>query len=407
MEWFLPNAPAAKVPDRLEVNVEVVRRRAKGVRDHSFFALPNSLQRQSHVRRQLEPAAPAERRPFRLLETAPRTALPLRELVDLLSGHHRYPSLSHVRANKKRPGVHPAFLAAHIVVRAIIAESRLQPVTFETSSRLLIDALAAERGLILVLTGAGISLASGIPTFRGTDEGAVWSRDVTELGTYGYFRRDPVDSWRWYRQRFLTVLQAKPNAAHFALAKLERWQRDRGGRFLLVSQNIDTLHEQAGAVEYAKVHGSADRARCSSRRCALGSTDTVAVTDLDFAEFEREPRLEAIPRCPRCDALMRPHVLWFDELYTSHIDYRWPAVTRACDSMSLVLAVGTSFSVGVTDRIALMADERRVPMFIVDPSADPAPAYLDAVHVREKAEELLPIVVETLIRRGAPQGGKR
>ena len=155
--------------------------------------------------------------------------------------------------------------------------------TLGTTSRLLIDAVRDERGLILVLTGAGISLASGIPTFRGSDEGAVWTRDVTELGTYRYFQRDPVGSWRWYLQRFAAALQAKPNAAHFALSELERWHAGRGGTFLLVTQNIDTLHEQAGSLDFVKVHGSADRARCSSPRCPLGSTATIALADLDFS----------------------------------------------------------------------------------------------------------------------------
>ncbi len=268
------------------------------------------------------------------------------------------------------------------------------------SSRLLIDALAAERGLVLVLTGAGVSLASGIPTFRGTDEGAVWTRDVTELGTYRFFRRAPVRSWQWYRQRFRTALGAKPNAAHFAIAQLERWHRGRGGQFLLVTQNLDTLHEQAGSVEVVKVHGSADRARCSSTKCPSGSMETVAVADLDFAAFEREPRVEAIPRCPRCHSLLRPHILWFDERYSGHVDYRWSTVIQACDRIGLVLAVGTSFSVGVTELVGLAASKRRAPMFIVDPSAASGLPDLRAVHLREKAEELLPLVAETLMGGG-------
>lgn len=270
---------------------------------------------------------------------------------------------------------------------------------------MLIDAIAGEQGLILVLTGAGISVASGIPSFRGTDDGAVWARDITEMATYRFFRRDPVRSWQWYRQRFLTVLQAKPNAAHFALEELGRWHRERGGQFLLVTQNIDTLHEQAGSVGFAKVHGSADRARCSSRRCRSGSAETVAVAELDFSAFEREPRLEAIPRCPQCHSLMRPHVLWFDELYTDHVDYRWSTITKACDRMDLVLAVGTSFSVGVTERIGSSAERRRVPMFIVDPSVAGATADFHAVHVQERAEDLLPVVAATLMGARRPEGG--
>jgi NAD-dependent deacetylase len=280
-------------------------------------------------------------------------------------------------------------------------------VTLTDSSRALTDAIVAERGLMLVLTGAGISLASGIPTFRGTDDGAVWARDVTEQATHRYFMRDPVGSWQRYRQRFLTTLRAKPNAAHFALADLERWHRDRGGSFLLVTQNIDTLHEQAGSVEFAKVHGSANRARCSSSQCRSGSQETVAVADLDFSAFEQEPRLEAIPRCLRCHSLMRPHILWFDEVYTGHADYRWSTVTKACKHMDLVLAVGTSFSVGVTDWIELAARRREVPMFVVDPRVALASAGLRAVHLREKAEELLPVVVEALTGSGGVDGGGR
>src|SRR5262249_14007269 len=127
----------------------------------------------------------------------------------------------------------------------------------KTGVNTLVDSIAAEKGLILVLTGAGISLASGIPTFRGTDTAAVWASDVMELGTYAYFLRNPVKSWEWYRKRFAIAAGAKPNAAHFALAELEKWQAARSGKFLLVTQNIDNLHEMAGSRELVKVHGSA------------------------------------------------------------------------------------------------------------------------------------------------------
>ena len=113
--------------------------------------------------------------------------------------------------------------------------------------------------LLLVITGAGISLASGIPTFRGSDKGAVWAKDVTELGTYRYFRQDPVGSWSWYLRRFDAVQGARPNPAHKALTAIEEWQLARGGEFRLITQNIDTLHEAAGSVNLIKVHGTADR----------------------------------------------------------------------------------------------------------------------------------------------------
>src|SRR5438045_1769607 len=97
------------------------------------------------------------------------------------------------------------------------------PADLDTLAAPLVDALCsrAARGL-LVVTGAGVSVASGIPTFRGSDPGAVWKRDVIELGTRRYFEEDPAGSWRWYMERFDHALDAQPNAAHAALVALER-----------------------------------------------------------------------------------------------------------------------------------------------------------------------------------------
>ena len=91
----------------------------------------------------------------------------------------------------------------------------------------------------------------------------MWKRDVTELGTNRYFAEDPAGSWSWYTSRFDIVLEKQPNPAHHALAAIERWHVARGGRFLLVTQNVDPLHERAGSEWLVKVHGSADRVRCS------------------------------------------------------------------------------------------------------------------------------------------------
>src|SRR5437868_4107052 len=84
---------------------------------------------------------------------------------------------------------------------------------------------------LLVVTGAGVSLASGIPTFRGADPGATWANEVVEKGTWRYFQQDPVGSWQFYLARFDRAAGARPNAAHHALAALERWHLGRGGRF--------------------------------------------------------------------------------------------------------------------------------------------------------------------------------
>jgi NAD-dependent deacetylase len=271
--------------------------------------------------------------------------------------------------------------------------------TLETAAESLADAIAAQQGLLFVLTGAGVSVASGIPTFRGSDPGAVWANNVVELGTHDFFRRDPVRSWQWYRERFAAAAGARPNDAHRALAALEHWQVERGATFLLVTQNIDTLHEQAGSSALVKVHGSADRARCSRASCAGASRRTEPIANLDFDPFERRPGRETIPRCRECGSLMRPHVLWFDELYTGHQDYQWSRVMEAAERMRLALIVGTSMSVGVTDFIQSSAEARQVPTFMVDPGGASRAAGSHVMRMPHKAEELLPLVCGRLMDR--------
>jgi NAD-dependent deacetylase len=244
-------------------------------------------------------------------------------------------------------------------------------------------------GFLLVVTGAGVSLASGIPTFRGTDPGAVWTRDVTELGTFAYFEEDPVGSWRWYLSRFDRVFDARPNAAHAALAALERWQASRGGRFLLVTQNVDTLHEQAGSKDLVKVHGSADRVRCSRDGCRNGApSGSLPRSGFDLAAFRSDPCPKRLPVCPDCGAVMRQHVLWFDEYYHSHDDYQYRRVVRASEEADRVLFVGTSFSVGVTDMLVRAARYGGASALLVDPGDGAVPPGVH--HLRAKAEEALP-----------------
>ena len=251
---------------------------------------------------------------------------------------------------------------------------------------------------LLVVTGAGISLASGIPTFRGSDPGAVWKRDITELGTFRYFREDPVGSWEWYLERFNAVLGKKPNPAHHAVAALERWHRARGGSFLLVTQNIDTLHDEAGSEHMVKVHGTADRVRCPRQGCRLGSpSGSLPRSEIaeETAAFLAEPSLDTVPRCPECGDILRQHVLWFDEYYGEHSDYQWERVQQSATRMHLALFIGTSFAVGVTELFLQNVLFNKIPAFSVDPSGA-KPQYPGVEVLAEKAEELLPAVCAEL-----------
>lgn len=271
-------------------------------------------------------------------------------------------------------------------------------------SRIVADALRkADRGLILVVTGAGVSAASGLPLFRGTDPDAIWNRDVTEIGTVRYFERDPVGWWQWFRRSFEGLLEARPNPAHHALAALERWQAGRGGDFLLVTQNVDTLHEQAGSERLVKVHGTADRVRCARNGCRLGApSGSFPAAEADFSRFEESPERQHLPRCPECGALVRAHALLFDEIYDEHFDYKFSEVRRAAERMALALFVGTSFSVGVTELILREALGWRLPVISIDPGAAGPPAR-GVVVIREPAEVLLPAVCRELgVELGSP-----
>lgn len=261
--------------------------------------------------------------------------------------------------------------------------------------------IALRRGPLLVCTGAGVSLASGIPTFRGADPGAVWTADVTTMGTRRFFEQDPVQSWRWYLGRFDGLEGKQPSAAHTAIAELEGWKRegDRLRNFILVTQNIDGLHLVAGSRSVVEVHGSARHVRCSRVGCENAAPlGLLERADAGLDRFRLAPSEETLPRCPACAGILRPHVLWFDEFYTEHARYQFPAVLGAAAQATFLLFAGTSFSVGLTDTLLRTARERGVPAWSIDPSAASAPYGVEVVP--EAAEVALPELVRLL--QGAP-----
>ena len=276
------------------------------------------------------------------------------------------------------------------------------PSLAELAERLAGRLRAARRGELLVVTGAGVSVASGLATFRGDEPDAVWRVDDVSMATVETFHRDPVGQWRWYLDRFDTALGAEPNAAHRALAALERWQAATGG-FLLVTQNVDTLHERAGSQRLVKVHGTADRFRCSREGCRLGApAGSLPREEVDLAPFRAEPSLATLPACPECGAPLRAHALFFDEYYAGHRDFQWERVTDAAERADLVVTAGTSHAVGVTELVLRAALARRVPVVVVDPARRPLPRGVERLPAT--AEQLLPAACEIL--GVAPEGGR-
>ncbi len=248
---------------------------------------------------------------------------------------------------------------------------------------------------VVVVTGAGVSVASGIPTFRGTDPASVWSAHLTELGTRSYFERDPVGSWKFSLALFASVRSAAPNPAHDALAAWQRWHEARGRKFQLVTQNIDSLHEAAGSRDVIKVHGSADRLRCARDGCEHGAPRG----SLDAKAFSLEPFLARpeharLPRCPACATVVRPHVLWFDERYDEHESYAIDRVLGCAKDARLVVFAGTSFSVGVTDLVLDRALHGGATIFSIDPSG--ASPHRRVRVLAERADVVLPALYRAL-----------
>jgi len=240
------------------------------------------------------------------------------------------------------------------------------------SSRLarLAERLRTARRISL-LTGAGISAASGVPTFRGED--GLWrNHRPEELATAAAFARNPELLWEWYGWRRQTIAGCAPNAAHDVLA---RWSQG-GERTTVVTQNVDDLHLKAGTERLVRLHGSIWELSCS-RGCLAGRT---AWRD------ERVP-LPGLPRCPHCQALARPAVVWFGEMLAD-ADLRAAVQATLCD---VFVTVGTS-SV-VYPAAGLVEQARHHGAFTVEINAEatPATAVVDlAIHA--PAEVVLPEV---------------
>jgi NAD-dependent deacetylase len=233
---------------------------------------------------------------------------------------------------------------------------------------------------ILVITGAGVSAESGIPTFRGKD--GYWRNlDPAKLATPEAFARDPKLVWQWYRERRQRVSNARPNAGHEAIAKLA----EKADEFLLVTQNVDDLHSRAGLANEAmvQIHGNIFVTRCS--RC-----------DFTRRDYEHEQEQEdVVPGCPECDALMRPGVVWFGEqLPRNQVQRVENYLDRgACD---LVIVVGTTATFGYIVDWALRARCDRGELIEVNPGETPISQFATQL-VREPAAIALPRIVDAIV----------
>jgi NAD-dependent deacetylase len=190
------------------------------------------------------------------------------------------------------------------------------------------SAMLAGARAVAVLTGAGISAESGVPTFRGS--GGLWRQFRPEdLATPAAFQRDPALVWEWYRWRRVRIAEALPNAGHDWLVELER----RTPSFTLITQNVDGLHSRAGSQRVIELHGNIFRTVCA-QKCGAWVDESPWAVDSVSAAADVAP----VPRC-ECGALMRPGVVWFGESLSDR------AILEAVDASEhadVMLVIGTS-----------------------------------------------------------------
>lgn len=227
---------------------------------------------------------------------------------------------------------------------------------------------------VAVITGAGVSAESGIPTFRGAN--GMWNNfNIQDLATPQAFRRNPKMVWEWYFWRMKEYGNAQPNPAHDTIAEMERHYP----RFLLITQNVDTLHSKAGSVNVLEIHGNIHKARCTKCRTVFDNT---------YTELP-----ENLVTCPQCGALARPHIVWFGESYDMTL------MNQAIDFLSktdVVIVVGTSGMVATPVHLTQAAIGYGAYAIDINPEVS---EVSDAVHchIREKAGIALPALWKDVI----------
>ena len=231
---------------------------------------------------------------------------------------------------------------------------------------------------VFVLTGAGVSAESGLPTFRGAD--GLWRGNrVQDVATPEAFRANPEMVWQFYSERRKRHATVGPSPAHYALAEL---QRQLGERFFLCTQNVDSLHEQADSQRVVHMHGRLMQTRCSRETCRTKPFDDERLYT-SYAE---------IPTCPQCKSLLRPHICWFGE-----VPFSMDRIFEQLRICTVLLTVGTSGVVEPAASFVRMARINRARAIYVGPEEPANRAFFDEVALG-KAGEVLPKLVKELVR---------
>lgn len=261
---------------------------------------------------------------------------------------------------------------------------------------------------LVVLTGAGISAESGIPTFRGAD--GFWTvgskhYQPQELATWEKYNEMPAELWRWYQYRWGICRKAQPNPGHTSLVELQKLVD-----MTLVTQNVDGLHQQSGfdISKLCEIHGRIDEMRCDERLegACLYKMDLNDPANLERARATvmmtptpaKDEAEERLPMCPQCGQRQRPKILWFDESYNEAF-FKWKTVMEQMDKCDVLLIIGTQLTTGGPRSMVRAAQSSGALIIRIDPEVDlKDDATAGMLHLQGKSGEVLPGLVREVAR---------
>lgn len=244
------------------------------------------------------------------------------------------------------------------------------------------DLLHNSRHLV-ILTGAGVSKESGVPTFRDAMDG-LWARfDPQQLATASAFKENPKLVWDWYEYRRGMVRDAKPNPGHVALAELEK----RLPNVIVITQNVDDLHEQAGSINVVHLHG-----KIAQTKCFYNCQGDPTLVDVSTLTWDKE---SGPPPCPHCGRWLRPDVVWFGEILPAEALDAAHTASALCDVM---MVVGTSGLVNPAASFPLYARSRGAQIIEVNPQPTPI-TDIAHLHLEGPSGEVLPRVLNAVLER--------
>ena len=250
--------------------------------------------------------------------------------------------------------------------------------------------LLASKQRICILTGAGISAESGIPTFRDKQTG-LWENYVAEdLATPGAFARDPKLVWSWYQWRRQLVADKAPNSAHDALAQWQYHAQSSNQQLTLITQNVDDLHEQAGST-VIHLHGNLWSNRCSQCETPYQEQSSQGQSRGSYNSEDSINFDEGLISCSHCGGYVRPDIVWFGESLPVQA---WQTAEEAAANCEVFISIGTSSLVYPAAGLAQLAKQNGAKIIEINPN--PTPNSIVDITLAEKAGVVMPLLIQKI-----------